>query len=111
MFINDHSIATFTVHSEVIFFNNTATHSGGAIYCDSQSTICLDGSSSVKFINSTAETGGACSIFQFSMLCAGNSSMMIAKNSANLGGALYGSHSSIHFKGNTSVTFTHHHSL
>ena len=105
MFIKDHSTAMFTANSGVIFFNNTATHFGGTIHCDSQSTICLDGHTSIKIINSTAETGGACNLFQSSIFCEGNSSMMIAKNSANLGGGFYGSHSSINFKGNASVIF------
>jgi len=106
MFIKDYSTATFTANSEVIFFNNTATHSGGTIHCDSQSTICLDGYTSIKVTNSTSETGGACNLLQSSIFCEGHSSMTIAKNSANQGGGFYGSHSSVHFKGNTSVTFT-----
>jgi len=78
MFISDYSTATFTENSKVNYFNNTVTHSGGAVHCDSQSTISLDE----------------------------NSTIIIEKNSANLGGAFYGSYSSIHFKGNASVTFT-----
>ena len=88
------------------YFNNKAIHSGGAVYCDSQSSISFDRNTSIEFVNNTAASGGACSILQSNMLCAGNSSVVIVKNSADLGGAFYGFHSSMLFTRNTSVKFT-----
>ena len=106
LYLASQSTAAFKGNSTTVFQDNSATLNGGVIYCSRQSNISFDESTSIEFIHNTAEIGGTCFIMQSYMLCAGNSSVVIAKNIADLGGAFYGSQSSILFIGNTSVNFT-----
>ena len=110
--VNSH--VTFEENSIIAFKNNKADENGGAVYVKSFSTITFAGNSTITFEENIAGTdGGAVYIINAFVTFASNSKIYFIDNFAKRGGAMYFFHScinstqSIHFTGNSMITFDH----
>ena len=108
IFISDQSNVTFGKASNVLFVQNVATISGGAMYIYNWSSVVFEKNSHVMFISNKAMYGGA-------IYCKQNCDMTITENSTieflyneakKDGGCIFSDNeSSITFKGNSITTF------
>ena len=94
-------------HSTVMFNNNKATQTGGAIYLQKNSDVKFKGTLTVKFYNNEATLGGAINCNSNSDITSKESPhITFLQNSAKLGGAIYTAVSNIAINDNSKLIFT-----
>ena len=103
LYITTNSTAIFTGYSKVSFSNNKVMQYGGAIYCSDKSIIVADQNISVEFTNNTSEYGGAFAIIQSYLTVEGK--IKFTNNIAERGGTFYLLMSTLTFEGSASVNF------
>ena len=115
------SNVTFKETCNVTFSNNSATHSGAAIYSDN-SLVTFMGNSNVTFSSNYASTndersyypyGGIIYSINFSNISfEGSSTTLFNNNTADHGGAIFSSYySSISFEGNSNAIFSNNYAI
>ena len=94
-------------NSKLTFANNSALEGGAMNAFAHDSTTTFDQHSSIKFINNTANVGGAVYMSWHYFVLAGNSNVSFDTNKArNGGGATYFQHGNVTVKDYTAIVFT-----
>ena len=92
----------------IIFDNNTATQSGGAIYIQKTSEVTFERNVTVIFLNNNANRGGAINCIRHCNITSKeNAYVTFSKNNAILGGAIYTMTSNITITDSSNLKFTY----
>ena len=108
------STVTFKETSKTLFNNNKARRNGGIGYLSLHADMIVEGNTTVRFDNNTAEqNAGVLYITNSDILLKGNSAITLTYNTATLnGGVLYfDDKSSVSFSEFTNMTFHHNRAL
>ena len=102
------SVIIFKESAKILFYNNTARHTGGVGYFCFDSNLLIRGGAIVTFDSNMAKNAGALYLTSSNMLLEGYSTTTLANNTALLnGGAIVANdHSNITLTSNSVVLFT-----